>query len=87
MTQQVVSTGLITVTLPADQTTSLEVACLVGQRVFGGGWETTSATATAVSVHPISSFPSTATKWKVVLKNSQGVQVIFNFRVYAVCAS
>ena len=85
--QQVVSTGLFTITLQPDTTTQLEVSCLTGQKVFGGGWETTFVNNTPVSVHPIASFPSTGTKWKVVLKNSQSTQAVFNFRVYAVCAN
>ncbi len=85
--QQVVSTGLFTVTLQSDATTQLEVSCLTGQKVFGGGWETAFVNNVPVSVHPIASFPSTGTKWKVVLKNSQSTQAVFNFRVYAVCAN
>ena len=84
--QQVVSTGLVTITLQADKTTMLEATCLTNQRVFGGGFEMTAAPNTVVSVYPIASFPPTQTKWRVVLKSNQATDAIFNFRVYAVCA-
>jgi len=84
--QQVVSTGLVTVTLQADKTTMMEVTCLTNQRVFGGGFEMTAASNAVVSVYPIASFPPTQTKWRVVLKSNQATDAVFNFRVYAVCA-
>ncbi|HTG98906.1 MAG TPA: IPT/TIG domain-containing protein [Vicinamibacterales bacterium] len=84
--QQVVSSALLTVTLQPDETKTWELSCLVGQRVFGGGWEAAGANNTVVSVHPLASFPSSTTKWKVTLKLTQSTPGTFNVRLYAVCA-
>jgi hypothetical protein len=81
--QQVVSTGLLTVNLLANQQTTLEVVCPAGKRVFGGGYE---SNANAV-VHPLASFPPNVTTWRVVLRLSQDTSATFTFRVYAVCAT
>ena len=84
--QQVVSSALTTVTLQPDETKTVELSCLTGQRVFGGGWEAVGVNNTVVSVYPLASFPPTQTKWKVVLKLNQSTPGTFNLRVYAVCA-
>jgi hypothetical protein len=84
--QQVVSSALLTVTLQPDETKTWELSCLVGQRVFGGGWDAAGANNTVVSVHPLASFPSSTTKWKVTLKLTQSTPGTFNVRLYAVCA-
>jgi len=78
----VVSTGLVTLNLLANQQSTLEVACPTGKRVLGGGYETN---ANAV-VHTLASFPPTQSTWRVVVRLSQDTAATFTFRVYAVCA-
>jgi hypothetical protein len=78
----VVSTALLTLSLLANQQTTQEVACPVGKRVLGGGYE---SGANAV-LHTLASFPPTQSSWRVVLRLSQDTAATVTFRVYAVCA-
>jgi hypothetical protein len=81
---QVVSTALFTQPLTANQTVTLSVACPVGKRVFGGGYE--SVTGNAI-VHPVAMYPPTVDSWRVTLRLSQSADATIQFRVYAVCAT
>jgi hypothetical protein len=78
----VVSTALMTLTLAANQQTSLDVTCPTGKRVLGGGYE---SGANAV-LHTLASFPPTQSSWRVAIRLSQDTSATVTFRVYAVCA-
>lgn len=82
---QIVSTGLLNVTLAADAAATMSVTCPVGKRVVGGGYDTSNTT--AIVLHPIAMFPPAPDTWRVVLRLSQSVGATFQFRVYAVCAN
>jgi hypothetical protein len=83
---QIVSTGLITQTVPGQGTTTLTVTCTTGKRVFGGGFEVPTTTP-AVPLHPVSMYPTTTDTWKVTLRLDQDAAATIQFRVYAVCGN
>jgi hypothetical protein len=73
------------VTVAGFGTFTANVACPSGKTVIGGGFESLNS---AVLVLPYASYPTSATNWRVMLKNytssnATNVQV----RVYAVCAT
>jgi hypothetical protein len=80
---QIVSTALFTQTLAANGTTTLSVACPIGKRVFGGGYEAT----ITLPLSPVSSFPPTTDTWRVTLRLNQDTGATIQFRVYAVCGN
>jgi hypothetical protein len=71
-----------TVTLIADEQRTFDLACPVGKRVFGGGYDIVANAA----VIPLSSYPSSQTAWRVVIRLSQPAGATFQFRIYAVSA-
>lgn len=73
---------MTTVNFLANEQRPFDIACPVGKRVLGGGYE---AIADAAVV-PISSYPPTQTTWRVVVRLSQASAAQFQFRIYAVCA-
>jgi hypothetical protein len=77
-------TALTTVSLLADQQTTLELTCPNGKRVLGGGYDSTPVNGV---LHTIASFPSSAFAWRVVIRNSQASALTFSWRVYAVCGT
>ncbi len=82
---QIVSTGLLSMTLAGDAAATMSVTCPVGKRVVSGGYDTSNVT--TIVLHPIAMFPPTPDSWRVVLRLSQSAGATFQFRVYAVCAT
>ena len=80
---QIVSTALLTQAIGPNGTTTLSVACPIGKRVMGGGYEST----IILPLHPVASFPPTVDTWRVTLRLSQDTGATIQFRVYAVCGN
>ena len=80
---QLVSTALFTQTVAANGTTTLTLACPVGKRALGGGYESVGSAV----LHPMASYPPTVDSWKVTLRLSQDTPATIQFRVYVVCAT
>jgi hypothetical protein len=74
----------LTVSVAPNAVTTLTVACPVGKRVFGGGYESNT---NAALVHPVATYPPTQDSWRVILQNDQSTAASIQFRVYAVCAT
>jgi hypothetical protein len=66
----------------ANEQKTFDIACPVGKRVLGGGYEMV----VNDNFVPVSSYPPSQTAWRVVVRNSQSVGASVQFRIYAVCA-
>jgi hypothetical protein len=81
---QIVSTALVTLTVDANQTTTMSVTCPVGKNVIGGGYDSPTA---GLVLHAVSTYPSALDTWRVTLRLSQATRETFQLRVYGICAA
>jgi hypothetical protein len=80
---QLVSTGLVSLSVAGNGTTTLTVTCPTGKRVLGGGHESSAG----FNLQPVASYPLTVDTWKVTLRLNQESAATVQLRVYALCAN